>query len=127
MEKLVLEDQMKLVKTENGNMFTTYSVLACNDSDGEQINRLCYYVRIDNIPDPDGTMVFYVVCSLDSGRQLFYRLKSLDSFSFDDINGRAKFASSKRQYRIRALQDSDKSWIVNFNPSEQNTKTGIIK
>ena len=127
MEKLILEDPMNTVYSEHGNMFTTISVLVSENSDGEVINRLCDFVRIDNIPDPDDTMVFYVVCGLDNYRTLLYRLKSLDSFKFNDNLGEVEFASNGIQYRIRSLQDSDSSWTFDPNSSGPTKKTGAIK
>ena len=127
MEKLVLEDLMKTVDSEHGNIFTTVSVLVSENSDGEEINRLCNYVRIDNMPDPDETMVFYVVCGLDNHRQLFYRLESLDSFKFNDNSGEAEFASNGIQYRIRSLQNSDSSWTFDSSSSGPTKETGATK
>jgi hypothetical protein len=127
MEKLILEDPMNTMYSEHGNMFTTISVLVSESSDGEVINRLCDFVRIDNIPDPDDTMVFYVVCGLDNYRILSYRLKSLDSFKFNDNSGEAEFASNGIQYRIRSLQDSDSSWTFDPNTSGPPKTTGSIK
>ena len=127
MEKLILEDPMNTMYSEHGNMFTTVSVLVSESSDGEVINRLCDFVRIDNIPDPDDTMVFYVVCGLDNYRILSYRLKSLDSFKFNDNSGEAEFASNGIQYRIRSLQDSDSSWTFDPSSSGPTKKTGAIK
>ena len=127
MEKLILEDPMNTVDSENGNMFTTMSVLVSEDSDGEEINRLCEYVRIDNMPDADETMVFYIVCGLDNYRQLFYRLESLESFKFNDNSGEAEFASNGIQYRIRSLQDSDSSWTFDPNSSGPTKETGATK
>jgi len=127
MEKLILEDPMNTMYSEHGNMFTTISVLVSESSDGEVINRLCDFVRIDNIPDPDDTMVFYVVCGLDNYRILSYRLKSLDSFKFNDNSGEAEFASNGIQYRIRSLQDSDSSWTFDPTSSGPTKKTGATK
>lgn len=127
MEKLVLEDPMNTVDSAHGNMFTTISVLVSEDSDGEEINRLCNFVRINNIPDPDETMVFYVVCGLDNDRILFYRLKSLDSFKFNDNLGEVEFASNGIQYRIRSLQNSDSSWTFDPNSSGPTKETGATK
>jgi len=127
MEKLILEDPMNTLYSEHGNMFTTISVLVSENSNGEVINRLCNFVRIDNIPDPDDTMVFYVICGLDTDRIISYRLKSLDSFKFNDNSGEAEFASNGIQYRIRSLQDSDSSWTFDLNSSEPTKKTGAIK
>ena len=127
MEKLVLEDPMNTVDSAHGNMFTTISALVSEDSDGEEINRLCNFVRITNIPDPDETMVFYVVCGLDNDRILFYRLKSLDSFKFNDNLGEVEFASNGIQYRIRSLQNSDSSWTFDPNSSGPTKETGATK
>lgn len=127
MEKLILEDPMNTVDSAHGNMFTTISVLVSEDSDGEEINRLCNFVRITNIPDPDETMVFYVVCGLDNDRILFYRLKSLDSFKFNDNLGEVEFASNGIQYRIRSLQNSDSSWTFDPNSSGPTKETGATK
>jgi hypothetical protein len=127
MEKLILEDPMNTVNSEHGNMFTTESVLVSEDSDGEVIDRLCTFVRIDNIPDPDDTMVFYVVCGLDNDRILFYRLESLDSFKFNNNSGEAEFASNGIQYRIRSLQDSDSSWTFDTDSSGPTKETGATK
>lgn len=127
MEKLILEDPMNTVDSAHGNMFTTISVLVSEDSDGEEINRLCNFVRINNIPDPDETMVFYVVCGLDNDRILFYRLKSLDSFKFNDNLGEVEFASNGIQYRIRSLQNSDSSWTFDPNSSGPTKETGATK
>ncbi len=127
MEKLILEDPMDTLYSEHGNMFTTISVLVSENSSGEVINRLCNFVRIDNIPDPDDTMVFYVICGLDTDRIISYRLKSLDSFKFNDNSGEAEFASNGIQYRIRSLQDSDSSWTFDLNSSGPNKETGATK
>lgn len=127
MVKLILEDPMNTVDSAHGNMFTTISVLVSKYSDGEEINRLCNFVRIDNIPDPDETMVFYVVCGLDNDRILFYRLKSLDSFKFNDNLGEVEFASNGIQYRIRSLQNSDSSWTFDPNFSGPTKETGATK
>jgi hypothetical protein len=118
---------MNTVDSEHGNMFTTISALVSENSSGEIINRLCNFVRIDNIPDPDDTMVFYVICGLDTDRIISYRLKSLDSFKFNDNSGEAEFASNGIQYRIRSLQDSDSSWTFDLNSSGPTKKTGAIK
>ena len=118
---------MNTVDSAHGNMFTTISVLVSKYSDGEEINRLCNFVRIDNIPDPDETMVFYVVCGLDNDRILFYRLKSLDSFKFNDNLGEVEFASNGIQYRIRSLQNSDSSWTFDPNSSGPTKETGATK
>jgi hypothetical protein len=127
MKKLILEDPMSTVDSEHGNMFTTMSVLVSEDSDGEVIDRLCTFVRIDNIPDPDDTMVFYVVCGLDNDRIISYRLESLDSFKFNDNSGEAEFASNGIQYRIRSLQDSDSSWTFDTDSSGPTKETGATK
>lgn len=127
MEKLILEDPINTVNSDHGNMFTTESVLVSADSDGEIIERLCTFVRIDNIPDPDDTMVFYVICGLDNDRILSYRLESLDSFKFNDNSGEAEFASNGIQYRIRSLQNSDSSWTFDTNSSGPTKETGATK
>ena len=126
MNKLELVDQMTAAKSIDGNVFTTAAALI-NEVDGEEIRRVALYTRIENMPDDDGMAVYYVICGLEGGRELNYRLTDTDGFVFNESSGEAKFASDEIQYRIRALQDSDKSWVLNFSPSEPNTKTGTTK
>lgn len=111
MNKLELEDPMVAYKTPYGNMFTTPAALI-TEVDGEPLKRVALYTRIDNIPDDDGTDVYYVVCGLEGGRQLIYRLEDTDGFKFNEKTGVAKFVSGDMQYKIRALEDSDKSWLL---------------
>lgn len=126
MNKLELVDQMTAAKSDDGNVFTSEAALI-SEVEGEEIQRVALYTRIENMPDDDGMAVYYVICGLEGGRELNYRLADTDGFVFNEDRGEAEFASGGIQYKIRALQDTDKSWIIDIDSSEPTKKTGATK
>lgn len=54
----------------------------------------------------------------DDRSVIFTLDKEYPAVEFDEKSGTAEFTSAGKQYKIRALQEDDKSWIINFKLPE---------
>jgi hypothetical protein len=56
-------------------------------------------------------------------RVISYKIDDDTKVEFDEESGTGTFISRGNQYKIRALQDSDESWIINFKLPQEDTKS----
>ena len=85
-------------------------------------SRLAFSVQRLNSYDPDGNVTRYVVIQTDD-RGISYDMDDDTDLTFDDEAGTGAFTSRGVQYKIRALQDSDRSWVINYKPSTESKES----
>ena len=80
--------------------------------------RVAYDIRVVITYNLDGSIDKEVaVSTLD--RVIYYALNTGENIEFDDESYTGTFTSYDNQYKIRALQDSDESWVINFRLPEE--------
>jgi hypothetical protein len=89
--------------------------------ESEKGKRIAYAIQTVFDYDLDGNVSRQVAIST-SDRVIYYELDDDSKIEFDDKSGTGTFTSYGNQYKIRALQDSDKSWVINFKLPEESNK-----
>lgn len=84
--------------------------------------RVALIVQRHNVYTTEGDVVRYVNIQTDD-RGISYEMDEGTDLEFDDDEGTGTFTSGGVQYKIRALQDSDKSWVINYRPSTESTES----
>ena len=85
-------------------------------------NRLAFSIQRENVYDLDGGITRYVNIQTDD-RGISYEMDEDTDLEFDDDLGIGTFTSRGVQYKIRPLQDSDKSWVINYRPNTESTES----
>jgi|694.fasta_scaffold12131_4 hypothetical protein len=83
--------------------------------------RIAYAIQMVLDYDLNGDVSRQVAISTGD-RVIYYELDDNSIVEFDDKSGTGTFTSYGNQYKIRALQDSDKSWVINFKLPEESDK-----
>jgi hypothetical protein len=56
--------------------------------------------------------------ALAEGRVISYKIDEPPGFNFDEEKGVGLFTSDGRKFTVRALQDEDKSWVINWKENK---------
>jgi hypothetical protein len=81
--------------------------------------RLVFNIRSRRGRNESGDVIEVLTAESDS-RVFRYNLdKNYPAVDFNEKSGTAVFTSDGTQYKIRALQEDDKSWIINFSLPEE--------
>jgi hypothetical protein len=89
--------------------------------ESQKSKRVAYAIQMVFDYDPSGSVSRQIAIST-SDRVIYYELDDDTKIEFDDKSGTGTFTSYGNQYKIRALQDSDKSWVINFKLPEESNK-----
>jgi hypothetical protein len=113
-KKLVVNSN---VKPNSSDSYTSGPVVV----ESEKGRRIAYAIQMAFDYNPSGGVSRQIVIST-SDRVIYYELDDDTKIEFDDESGIGTFTSYGNQYKIRALQDSDKSWVINSTPLEESNK-----
>jgi hypothetical protein len=105
------------VKPNSSDSYTSGPVVV----ESKKGKRIAYAVQMVFDYDLNGDVSRQVAVST-SDRVIYYELDDDTKIEFDDESGTGTFTSYGNQYKIRALQDSDKSWVINFTLPEESNK-----
>ena len=105
------------VKPNSSDSYTSGPVVV----ESEKGKRVAYAIQMIIDYSLDDTISKQIAVST-SDRVIYYELDRGTKIEFDDESGTGTFTSYGNQYKIRALQDSDKSWIINFKLPEESDK-----
>ena len=105
------------VKPNSSDSYTSGPVVV----ESKKGKRIAYAVQMVFDYDLNGNVSRQVAVST-SDRVIYYELDDNSKIEFDDKSGTGTFTSYGNQYKIRALQDSDKSWVINFKLPEESNK-----
>lgn len=119
-----MDRNLKLNKDAMPNSGLSY-VLEPSVVESDLGKRLVFAIRsrLENEP-PEGLVAYLDVTSSDNFSVRSHVLDSLDSLKFYDEMGVGEFTSRGQRYRIRALQESDKSWVSGLEFTEDNEIKG---
>lgn len=107
--------------------FNTQIIVSSGDSyisepaviEAKNYRRLVFAIVPKEYKGNDGKVVEVLDIHFDSRAIEYFLDKKHPAVDFDEKSGIATFTSNGVQYKIRALQEDDKSWIINFELPEE--------
>jgi hypothetical protein len=107
--------------------FNTQTIVSSGDSyisepaviEAKDYRRLVFAIIPKEYKSDDGKVVEVLDIHFDSRAIEYFLDKKHPAVDFNEKSGTAEFTSNGTQYKIRALQEDDKSWIINFSLPEE--------